>query len=48
VELKERRLKLDYVTYQALKAGFQSEDVVFQIPGQGNVQLREMDPATLR
>jgi hypothetical protein len=46
LELKERGLKLDHVTYDALKTGFQRENLVLQVPGLGNVELAEMNPAT--
>lgn len=45
LELKERGVKLDYVTYAALKSGFQNESLVFQIPNMGSVELGEMNPA---
>jgi hypothetical protein len=47
-ELKERGLKLDHVSYDALKTGFPKEDLVFQVPGLGSVELAEMNPATGR
>jgi hypothetical protein len=48
LELKERGLKLDYVTYDALKTGFLNEGLIFNVLGQGSVELREMSPAVLR
>jgi hypothetical protein len=45
IELKERGIKLDHVTYDALKSGFQKENLILQVPGLGNVELAEMNPA---
>lgn len=47
LELRDRGLKLDHVSYDALKTGFQLEDFIFQVPGLGNVQLSEMNPASV-
>jgi hypothetical protein len=46
LELKDRGLKLDHVSYDALKAGFQREDLILQVPGLGSVEPAEMNPAT--
>lgn len=48
LELRERGLKLDYVTYEALKTGFGAEHMTLQIQGVGAVELSEMDPASNR
>jgi len=42
-----RGLRLDYVTYDALKAGFQNESLIFQVPGLGSIELGEMNPASV-
>ena len=45
LELRSRGVKLDHITYAALKTGFQREDLILQVPGLGNVELQEMNPA---
>jgi hypothetical protein len=45
VELKDRGIKLDYVTYEALKTGFRNEKLVLHVQGVGSVELAEMNPA---
>jgi hypothetical protein len=45
LELRERRLTLDHVTYDALKTGFREEHLVLQVPALGNIELAEMNPA---
>jgi hypothetical protein len=45
VELKDRGIKLDYVTYEALKTGFQNEKLVLHVQGVGSVEIAEMNPA---
>ena len=45
LELKSRRMKLDYVTYESLKTEY-GEGFMFQAPGMGNVAVSEMNPAT--
>jgi hypothetical protein len=45
LELKERGLRLDHVTFDAFMTGFKDERLVFQVPGLGSVELAEMNPA---
>jgi hypothetical protein len=45
LELKDRGMKLDYVTYDALKMGYHEETFTFQVPGAGLVSVAEMNPA---
>jgi hypothetical protein len=47
LELKDRGLKLEYMTYEALRTGYRRDDFVFQVPGAGNVSIAEMNPATV-
>jgi hypothetical protein len=44
LELKDRGVKLDHLTYEALKAAYRREDFMFQVPGAGNVSVSEMSP----
>jgi hypothetical protein len=45
LELRDRGLRLDHVTYEALRTGFHREDLVLQVPGFGNLEVSEMNPA---
>jgi hypothetical protein len=45
LELRDRGVKLDYVTYNALKTGFQSENLTLHILGAISVEFAEMNPA---
>ena len=45
IELHERGVRLDHVTYDALKTGFRNEDLIVQVPGLGSVKLAQMNPA---
>ena len=46
IELRARGVKLDHITYAALKTGFHREDLILQVPGLGHVELQDMNPAT--
>ena len=45
IELKARGVKLDHLSYDALKTGFQKENFMLQVPGFCNVELAAMNPA---
>ena len=44
IELKVRGIKLDFVTYDALRKSF-GEERLLQVPGLGSLEIREFDPA---
>jgi hypothetical protein len=45
IELKVRGVKLDHVTYDALKIAFPNENLMMQVPGLGNVEIAAMNPS---
>lgn len=47
LELKDRGMRLDPLTYDGLKTGYRDEGFVFQVPGAANVSVSEMNPSTV-
>ena len=46
LELRDRGHRLDFVTYESVKASYKREDFIMQVPGIGGGKIGEMNPVS--